>query len=71
LIVGAVGLALNDDLFSNAQESQKNINVYVVISQMTDIDLRGANLSASIPKNIAITRITRRCAGVCLIKEQI
>jgi hypothetical protein len=38
LIVGAIGLALNDKLFCDSQQRQEQINVNVVVCQMADID---------------------------------
>jgi hypothetical protein len=38
LIVGAIGLALNDKLFCDSQQRQEQINVNVIVCQMADID---------------------------------
>jgi hypothetical protein len=62
---------LDDDLFANAEKRQKNINVHVIISQMTDIDLRGARLSYRVPENVTVTRIAGSRACICAIKKQI
>jgi hypothetical protein len=65
LVIDTAGLALDDDLLANAQKRQENINVDVVVRQVADINLRSAGLRSCIPKNVAVTRITRSCPGVC------
>jgi hypothetical protein len=71
LIISAIALALDNDLLIERKKRQKNVDVYIVISQMTDIDLRGADLSCGIPKNITVAGIARRCASVGAVKEQV
>jgi hypothetical protein len=71
LVVGAVALALDDDLFADAQKRQENINVHVIVSQMADVDLRGAGLRARIPENVTVAGVAARRASVGTIQEQI
>jgi hypothetical protein len=71
LIVGAAALALDDDLFADAQKRQENINIHIVVSQMADVDLRGASLRGRIPKNVTVAGVAARCAGVRPIQEQV
>jgi hypothetical protein len=40
LIVAAVVLALNNNLLTDGQQRQENINVSAIICQMADIDIR-------------------------------
>jgi hypothetical protein len=49
LIVGAGALILNCDDFSLLKQCQKNINVFVVVSQVADIDAGGTDLGDVIP----------------------
>jgi hypothetical protein len=71
LVVGAVALALNDDLFADAQKRQENINIHIIVSQMADVDLRGAGLRARIPENVTIAGVSTCRASVGAIQEQI
>jgi hypothetical protein len=70
LVIATIVLILNCDGFSLGEKRQKNINVDVVISQMTDIDACGANLRSIVPKNVAIARIARRSSSVGPVKKQ-
>jgi hypothetical protein len=70
LIVGAIVLALDDKLFCNSQQCQKQVNVRSIVSQMADIDECGACLGGALPKNVAITRIARCGSSVRHIKKQ-
>jgi hypothetical protein len=71
LVAGTAGLALNNDLFANGQQRQKNINVNVVVCEVAYIDLRGAGLGRIIPEDVTISRIAGSSASVCHIKEQV
>jgi hypothetical protein len=62
---------LNDDLFADGQQRQKNINVDVVVGEVADVDLRGAGLGRIVPDNITVARIARGGASVGKIEEQI
>jgi hypothetical protein len=70
LIVGAATLALDDDLLTNVQKRQENINVYAVIRQVADVDLGGAGLRSVIPKNVAVAGVARRGPCVGAVQEQ-
>jgi hypothetical protein len=70
LEVGTSRLVLNCNDFSLLKQRQKNINIRVVISQVADIDARGACLRGIIPKKIAIARIARRSSSIGPIEEQ-
>jgi hypothetical protein len=50
-------LALDNDLFPDAQERQENVDVHIVVGQVADIDLRGACLRGVVPENVAVTGI--------------
>jgi hypothetical protein len=71
LVAGAVSLALDDDLFADAQKAQKNINVDVVVSEVADIDLRGACLDGVVPEKVAIIWVAGNGKSIGKIKKQI
>ena len=71
LVVGAIALALDDDLLANAQERQEDVNVHVVVSQVADIDLRGASLGGVVPKNVTVAGIAGGRTRVGAVKEQV
>jgi hypothetical protein len=64
-------LALNDELLCVGEQRQENINIDIVVRQMTDIDRSRTGLRCIIPNDVTITRITasRRCIGA--VQEQI
>jgi hypothetical protein len=70
LIVGAAALALDDDLFANVQKRQEDVDVYAVIRQMADVDLRGAGLRSVVPDNVAVAGVARRGSRVGAVQEQ-
>jgi hypothetical protein len=63
-------LILNCNDFRLGQKRQKNINVDVVVSQVTDVDACGASLRRIVPKDVAIGWITRRSSSIGPVKEQ-
>jgi hypothetical protein len=64
-------LALDDDLFADAQERQEDVNVHIVVSQVTDVDLRGAGLYGIVPENVTVAGVAGYCASVGKIEKQI
>jgi hypothetical protein len=71
LIITAGCLALNDKLFRNRQQRQENINVHIVISQMTDADRSCTGLRCVVPNDVTITRIAACSPCIGAIKEKI
>jgi hypothetical protein len=69
LVVRAVGLALNDNLFCFRNESQEDVDVYIVVCQVADIDLRRTGLRHVIPKNVTVTGVSRRGACICPVQK--
>jgi hypothetical protein len=49
LVVAADALVLNNNDFSLLKKRQKNINVFIVVSKMADIDACGASLRGVVP----------------------
>jgi hypothetical protein len=71
LVAGAVGLALDDDLFADAQKAKKNINVDIIVSKVADIDLRGAGLDGVVPEKVAVIWVAGSGKSIGKIKKQI
>jgi hypothetical protein len=61
---------LDDDLFANVQKGQEDVDVYAVIRQMADVDLRGAGLRGIVPDNVAVAGVARRGPRVGAVQEQ-
>jgi hypothetical protein len=62
---------LNSDGFSLAKERQKDVNIFIVISQVADTDASGADLRSIVPKDAAIIWIARRCRCIGTVKKQV
>jgi hypothetical protein len=62
---------LDDDLLANAQERQENVHVHIVVSEVADIDLRGAGLDGVVPKKIAVVGIAGSGKSIGEIQEQV
>jgi hypothetical protein len=61
---------LDDNLFANRKKRQENINVDIVVSQVANVDLRGAGLRGIVPKKIAVIWIARSSKRIGKIQEQ-
>jgi hypothetical protein len=71
LIVPTGGLALNDKLLSVREQCQKDVDVDVGISQVTDVDRSRAGLRCIVPDDVAITGIAAGRCRIGTVQEQI
>jgi hypothetical protein len=62
-------LALDDDLLANREKRQEDVNVHIVVSEVADIDLRGAGLGRGVPKDVTVARIAGSRTRVGAVKE--
>jgi hypothetical protein len=70
LEIGADVLILNDNGFSLSKQRQENVNIFVVVRQMADVDAGRANLRGVVPRNMSVPWIPRRGSCVSLIQEK-
>jgi hypothetical protein len=61
---------LNDNSFSLSKQSQKDVNIFVVICQMADVDTGRVNLRGIVPQDISIAGIARRDVRASLIQKK-
>jgi hypothetical protein len=71
LVVATRSLTLNYNLFSLCQQRQENIDINIIVSQMTDRNTGGACLCGIIPNDVSITRISAGSTCIGAIQEQI
>jgi len=60
---------LDRDAFARLEKGKENINIYVVVSQVADVDLRRRVLRRVVPQHMLRPRIAGGCRSMRLIQE--
>jgi hypothetical protein len=58
LKIGACISILNNNSFSLNKQRQENINIFVVVRQMADVNAGRANLCGVVPQNMPVAGVT-------------
>jgi hypothetical protein len=60
LVYRAAILILDRDFLAHLKKREENINIYQVIRQVADVDLRRSVLRCLVPQQLLVARIARR-----------